>query len=931
MSFTLEHIIYGTTDSSSEMSILAISDHLTPQDASLWRGITSLRPMDAPGFKASRAFGIFAGPGERFVIACAYLLDKKPFYEYLVLPRDLLTTLAGNLAPLLALFDKPSDAIQHTARIAPVHLNSTDPWTAQQRRAQVEALLGRGLEMPQALRLLGAALHERGLMIHDFPPDTDARMTIIKGLMALLPAQARPDLTFSTNRHEKTMTQARIVFAPGSAVTGRWIANWQTKAFGDDEVLASTYIKRLLALWKGDLNAFLNAIDQMGSVAGTLMNTRNLQNSLTVMAERHALDAQIIAGEEVPPEALKTVMRDIPPEGDLQILYARRLLDQALDARDADAALIVARAMDQDPVLDRVIYADLERDLRSRPDAVYSFMRTRLGAGTDLDERWAERLKVAALTSLRVAILDGDAETTINWLRLVAREPASYGLGDVVHYGILAAQERARSEPDLAQALVLLAVKRDQAALDILLADDALLAAIPNELGSALRSGEGDPAWLLQTYGVEVFLVALSRALDAQCPDLFTAATMDQVWSLYTSGAGNPSSLASAPAGSAQTGNGNGNGSISVSPYSAEQIIKRLTTGSTTWLPTAALEALLSGMLRDKRDDLSHQVIHQASTRSDFLTIVVSAISQSERSDSEALALIAQMMAVGDLSQQQSVDVYVGLLNAWDWRPEDLGIMEQLARSVQQHANVEISAEVLWNLLAVAGALKESFITRVALRQLTNDLETVEDEELLVEDLQRVLPLVAWDTSARAQILTWWRAFVRDLATARLQRIDKALSDGQGQEAKRPLEDLRTVVQTMIAFRRMLGKRSFSQFAEDVTTTYALLQGIAESFDPSPKRQAAFDPTTIRLEMDARAEELSPHELKILANNFKELAQLVSTMADNRSKATLMRRGDDVDRQLMTGETQPHSAVDALKWIAGYLSGTQEKSDETTE
>ena len=100
---------------------------------------------------------------------------------------------------------------------------------------------------------------------------------------------------------------------------------------------------------------------------------------------------------------------------------------------------------------------------------------------------------MAALASLRVAILDGDAETAINWLRLVAREPASYDLGEVVHYGILSAQERARSEPDLAQALILLAVKRDQAALEMLLADEALLAAVPNALGVALRNGEGDP------------------------------------------------------------------------------------------------------------------------------------------------------------------------------------------------------------------------------------------------------------------------------------------------------------------------------------------------------------------------------------------------------------------------------------------------------
>ena len=66
---------------------------------------------------------------------------------------------------------------------------------------------------------------------------------------------------------------------------------------------------------------------------------------------------------------------------------------------------------------------------------------------------------------------------------------------------------------------------------------------------------------------------------------------------------------------------------------------------------------------------------------------MVGAISQSERSDSELLALIAQMIAVGDLTQQDAVDVYVGLLIAWDWRDSALEIMEQLARTIQQHAN----------------------------------------------------------------------------------------------------------------------------------------------------------------------------------------------------------------------------------------------------
>ncbi len=902
MTFTLERMIYGTPDESGEMSILAISDHLTPQDAALWRGITSLKPIDAPGFKGSRAFGIFAGPGERFVLACSYNVDSKPYYEYVVLPRDLLSGLAGNLNPLLALFDKPAEETPHAARVAPVKLNSIEHWTPQQRRAVVEAMLTRGMDMPQALRLLGAALHERGLMIYDFPLDTEARLSIVEGLMALLPAPSRPDLTFSTNRHEKTLTQARVVFAPSSIVTGRWVANWQTHAFPDDEGVTSPFIRRLQSLWKGDVGGFLTAINQMDSIASSLVVNRSLQNSLTVMAERHALDAKIRTGEMVAPEALKAVMKDIPPEGDLKRLYARRLLTQALETRDADAALIVARTMDEDPVLDRSLYHVLERNLAMQPDAVYSFVRARLGSGanaTDLDERWAERLKIAALASLRVAILDGDAETVINWLRLIAREPASYDLGQVVHYGILAAQERARGEPALAQALILLTVKRDQTALETLLADDALLAAIPNGLGGALRNGEGDPMALLQTYGVDVFLVAMARALEVKRPDLFTPELMEQVWSIYSAGAAN--------------------GSI----YSAEHIITELSANGAAWLPTEALETLLGLMLHDKRDDLSHQIIHQVSERDDFLQVMVSAISQSDRSDTDSLALIAQMMSVGDLTQQDAADVYIGLLIAWDWRPEAVEVMEQLARMIQQHANLELQPEGIWHLLAVAGEMKQEFITRVALRRLTVDLEAMDDDDLLVDDLQRLSTLIAWSGAARAQLLAWWRGYARAQTTARLQRIDKALSEGA-----RALDELRTVIQAILAFRRMLGKRSLSEFAEDVTTAYAVLQGLAELFDPSPKRTVSFDPATIRLEMDTRAEELSPQEMKILANNFKELAQLIASMADSRSKATLIRRGDDVDRQLMTGEQMPHSAVDALKWMSGYLSGTQEKAPE---
>jgi hypothetical protein len=287
------------------------------------------------------------------------------------------------------------------------------------------------------------------------------------------------------------------------------------------------------------------------------------------------------------------------------------------------------------------------------------------------------------------------------------------------------------------------------------------------------------------------------------------------------------------------------------------------------------------------------------------------------------------VIAVGDLTLQDALDVYLGLLAEWDWRKEALEIMEQVARTMQQHPALVVQPEIVWNLLAMATELKEEFITRVALRRLTADLEPLEDA-LLIEDLQRLMTMITWSGSARSQFLSWWRAYTRAQSTARLQRLDKLLGDG-GSENRHSLDDLRTVIQSLVAFRRMLGKRSMSEFAEAVATAYGILQGLAESFDPTAKRAINFDPATIRMELDARAETLSPHELKILANNFKELAQLVTSMSENRSKATLMRRGDDVDRQLMSGDQHPHSAIDALKWMSGYLSGTQDKPEDSAE
>jgi hypothetical protein len=114
-----------------------------------------------------------------------------------------------------------------------------------------------------------------------------------------------------------------------------------------------------------------------------------------------------------------------------------------------------------------------------------------------------------------------------------------------------------------------------------------------------------------------------------------------------------------------------------------------------------------------------------------------------------------------------------------------------------------------------------------------------------------------------------------------------------------------------------------------VNIVYSVLADMAQSFDPSPKQAASFDEETVRSELDHRRDELTEQEWHILAKNFRELAALIGVMGDHRSRASLVRQ--NVDRQLLAGEQQPESAVDAMKWMAGYLEGIQARDDEGEE
>lgn len=598
-------------------------------------------------------------------------------------------------------------------------------------------------------------------------------------------------------------------------------------------------------------------------------------------------------------ETLKTLLSSAtPPSGDGLRTTLERLLTHALEGRDPDSVRLVARYMDSDPALDEALNARLNDDLVHQPDAVYFFFRTRLADG--VDERWLPRLHAAAICALQVAVDASDTETLWNWLKLISREPATYQLNDLLRAGILAARPRTHDNGDFGAQLVALAARRTPDALEELLADAELVAALSDPLGAALRDHNPEAVDALQSQGREVYLVALTEAARARAEAVFTPATITTLWQLYT-----------------------GNSLNLPERYHPDSILRDWVEQGVEWLSSAALEQLLSVVLADKRDDLFYQLAHHLSEHQTLFPMLATVLQASGRSVTDILGLIGQGVAAGDITPQQAVNTYIALLVAHNWDKEALPLVEQLARMIQQGTTLVITSEVSWRMLDMAAETRLELVARSATRRLLTYLESLPDEAELIDQLLRLYSEVQWSSAVRQKVLEWWREFIRSQALTNLQRYDKAL------EGKRPLEEARGIVQTAIAVRKLLGKRTLVEFASEVNATFALLQALADAFDPSPKQPAAgFDPDMVRTELAGHQEELNAQERKLLAKNLKELAQVIMSIAENRSKGSLIRRDDELDRQLITGAETPHSAMDTLKWLSGYLDGAQDVPTE---
>jgi hypothetical protein len=122
------------------------------------------------------------------------------------------------------------------------------------------------------------------------------------------------------------------------------------------------------------------------------------------------------------------------------------------------------------------------------------------------------------------------------------------------------------------------------------------------------------------------------------------------------------------------------------------------------------------------------------------------------------------------------------------------------------------------------------------------------------------------------------------------------------------------------AMAHIFGSRSAAMFLRETDAITRLLEGLQTAFQGKNTPQVV--PEALRTELDSLWGTLSLYNQRRiqdqLAQDCQHLAEVIGVTSDRGSERVLSDGG--VGRQLETGQRQPQTALEALRWINGYFA-----------
>ena len=900
----LDYIILGRERGDGgrkKRKLLMFNGALPSHDARFYAQLADLEPMPQAEGGAGPALALLDFDGARMLLASIQPAAEGPtdFVEhYVFMPVVTLAESATQLERWRAFLPEASDDLQRTLPL----LQAPDfaPIDAQTRAAILQRFLD---ELPaggfeQALALLGALIHERRLAIAGFPAELSRRMEIVAGLQALLPGPLAARLTFASQAPAKCQHRPHLVFADEPAEAEAWRCDWSEPKLSAD-VFDHPYLDALRELWRGDAAAMAAEVHRLGPLAITDLGGGELGLALERIAERFWLDRQALSldGDVDTASIIEILDGATPPLQDSRRGYIKKLLQNALSQRDRAAGTRVAEELDKDRSLESALSQIFDEMLEDQPDAVYVFIRNRL-MHLGVDDAWIPRLQNAARLSLEVAIDQGDVGALAGWLELIAHEPQAWQLNAILEEAILRAKQRAYADGELGIHLILIAVRRAPDIVDALYEDQQLIEALETKVQVALQSPSAEALEPLIHEKREHFLLALVHGIEVSDDLLVTAPTAKALWALYES-----DQRIDLPA-----------------VFRPPAVTRLLMTEASHQMSEEALDFLFKRVIAGDDRKLIVDAARHYAERDQLFPRLGGALENDALSLDKVISVMNAISAIKSAPPQEVIDTYFALLDYYQWEAQTQRLMEALTRLLAKHDEAQASYRHLWRLFEACCQSESDGATRVSMTHLLLQYAQEEDLSIVVEGLARIWRRIGLNKALQQAVNAWWRNYTHSSSLTQLARLEREL------EAQRHLEAQKHILNSVLAMRRWLHNQDPVELADAINTTYTILEHFTDAFDAEHIHE--IDSHTIRRELDEVGGGLSSEARHILANNLRNLAHRITQMAEKRSKPSLIRSEEGIERQLQQGEANPQGSIDMMKWIAGYLDGAHQQSDD---
>lgn len=859
-----------------------------------------LPPTNGPGL------GFYRGQVVDFVLAHAYQDEAgQPMVHYVLLGADQARRIAGRPALIAAMLAEATGISVGTDGVIPAldWAPPIDPTVDEQSNDLSTFMFQVHDDRRVVESLLSALILGRQIAILNAPEAIDTRLAFVQGLLALLPIPARYGVTYVSHTVLRGGA-VQIMFVDGDVVpegvvTYDWAAASFTGELGEEAY--SRFIVQQLRLDPGV------AVEQMMALARTaawrLRRGETLAEALGWSARRVALDAAVTEGQPADITQVATALReDESLTGDLRVRYVRHVLAFMLALQEFDHAVLVGRLVEAHEDIAASVAAMLDSAIEDGKQAAVFALLEAWVAEPDCPQgsTWQRRAQQAALKQLRTLSEQGDGAAAVAFLdraQKISRQPLTRSAVGAMLEAVL---PLAVSSPVLAERVVLMAAEYlDGARFRTLVQRENLATQLPAAFGEMLAHFQPG----LPTAAPLGVMVAGANVFGEEHAPLLLMRLTEWVLTLDRPDLIDPQVLA----GLVALAQGPLKDRFADTMRQAVNVVGGSSMLTLLEVPGPRLLAEILLLLGDYREvaallERVSDTLYRGEARREFGPWIYQIFSETAL-DNAAVVDAVGMIARQGLKPGPAVHAYNGALSGREADPALVPLMEGLAtRLINDELLVPVVGYSMALRLVQHYAQKRDAEQTVSLAAvITNSLGGAEQGLHVVG---RLWSMLNWNNEVQEAALELLRRYVRQVPVEKAGALPELMGRRLGNQVGQ-------MISATYTMNIITDGHGLEGLAAELRTVTMLLLDLVSTYEQETK------PTIHRLtsDLDALTGGADDAMLDQIGADLLAIARLVWDIGGQDIRG----RKPAATGTLLANAAAPHSGLEALVWLSGYL------------